>query len=282
MNQDYYCIPPEEFHLHSPIQFNFVESFEDLSQTVAVELVDLIRKNAAQGKLTKVVLPVGPLELVPFAQLCNREGVSCESLVIFAMDEYVQADGRAIPSDHPLSFRRFFQQSLLDQLDPDKCMPAEQLILPNPEDIEGTLKKIEHYGGFDVVYGGFGINGHFAFNAPPREPMDVETFRNTTVRILEPREGDVVQMAIGGTYGNLELIPPKACTLGMKELLSAKMIHLTFMRSWHAGVLRRALFGPVTATFPGSLLQLHSNVKATVTALAAKVPATSILQSPGK
>lgn len=282
MSQDYYSIPPEEFHLHSSIHFNFVPTFEDLCQAVAVELVNMIQVNSAQGKLTKVVLPVGPLELVPFARLCNDQGVSCESLVIFGMDEYVQIDGGAIPTEHPLSFRRFFQESLLDRLDPDKRLPPDQLILPDPANIDGVLKKIEGYGGFDVVYGGFGINGHFAFNTPPREAIAVETFRNSTVRVLELREGDVVQMAMGGTDGNLEIIPPRACTLGMKELLSARRIHLTFIRSWHAGVLRRALFGPVTSAFPGSLVQLHPNVTATITSLAAKVPSLSILQSPGK
>ncbi len=54
------------------------------------------------------------------------------------------------------------------------------------------------------------------------------------------------------------------------------------MRSWHAGVLRRALFGPVTAAFPGSLVQTHPNVRATITALAAQQPLLSILQQPGK
>jgi len=68
----------------------------------------------------------------------------------------------------------------------------------------------------------------------------------------------------------------------MKELLSARKIHLTFMRPWHAGVLRRALFGPVTPSFPGSLVQLHPNVKATITAVAAALPPLSLLQNPGK
>jgi glucosamine-6-phosphate deaminase len=282
MDRDYYQIPPEEFHHYSPIQFNFVDTFESLCQVIARELVDLIRNNAAQGKMTKVVLPVGPLTLDPIARLCNQEGVSCESLVIFAMDEYLNSDNSAIPLDHPLSFRSFFQHSLIDKLDPDKKLPPEQLILPLPENIDNILGKIEQFGGFDIVYGGFGINGHFAFNSPPREEMDVDTFKNTSIRVVEPREGDIVQMAIGGTDGNLEVLPPKACTLGMKELLNARQLHLTFMRSWHAGVLRRALFGAVTSAFPGSLVQLHPNVKATITSIAAQVPSFHILQQAGK
>jgi len=280
--QNYYAIPAEEFCKHSNIEFDFVETFEDLCQKVARELVDLIKSNVSRGEMTKVILPVGPLDYRPFAELCNQEGVSCESLVVFSMDEYCFADDTAIPTNHPLSFRAFYQQELLNLLDADKKLPPEQLILPDPADLDLVQRKMEKYGPIDITYGGFGINGHFAFNSPPREEADLDTLKNTSVRIVELREGDIIQMAMGGTAGNLEMIPPKGCTLGLQELLSARQIHLTFMRSWHAGVLRRALFGPVTPSFPGSLVQLHPNVKATITAVAAALPPLSIQQSPGK
>ncbi len=279
---DYYAIPAQEFHRHSRIPFNFVDSHADLCNFVARELVDLVKTNRATGKMTTVILPVGPLSFTPFAELCNHEGVSCESLVILSMDEYCDANGNPIPIEHPLSFRAFYKHDLLDHLDADKALPPDQLILPDPQDLGLVERTIRKYGGVDVTYGGMGINGHFAFNSPPVVETDLETFRNTTVRIVQPREGDVAQMAIGGTGGNLEIIPPTACTLGMRELLSAKQMHLTFMRSWHAGVLRRALFGPVTPTFPGSLVQLHSNVHATITSIAAQLPLLSILQQPGE
>jgi len=279
--QDYYTIPAEDFSKNSTYKFQFVDTHADLCHMFARELVDLIKAKAASNQMTKVILPVGPLDYQAFAELCNQEGVSCESLVIFSMDEYVYADNTAIPIDHPLSFRAFYQHNLLDILDEDKKLPEDQLIMPDPADLDQVRRKLEQFGGVDVTYGGFGINGHFAFNSPPLVETALETFKNTSVRIVTTREGDVIQMAIGGTMGNIEMIPPKGCTLGIKELLSAEKIHLTFMRSWHAGVLRRALFGPVTPMFPGSLVQLHSNVKITVTNIAAKLPPVSILQTPG-
>lgn len=279
---DYYAIQPQHFAEHSPVAFRFVDRPEDLWRLAARQLVDLIKANLAHNQMTKVILPIGPLEYGPFAQLCNKEGVSCESLVIFSMDEYVQADGAAIAESHPLSFRAFYRQTFLDCLDDDKRLPEEQLIMPDPQDLGLVARKLEQYGPIDLTFGGFGINGHFAFNSPPAQPMSVEEFRNTSVRIVRPREGDAVQMAIGATGGNLELIPPLAVTLGMRELLSAKKIHLTFVRSWHAGVLRRALFGPITPEFPGSLVQLHPHVEATVTSVAAATPQLHILQQPGK
>ena len=278
----YYAILPEEFSTYRPFQFNLLKTHADLCNLFARELVDLIKTNSARGEMTKVILPIGPLDYRAFAELCNREGVSCESLVIFSMDEYANADGTAVSVDHPLSFRAFYQHNLLDLLDSNHKLPSDQLILPDPADLDLVREKVAQYAPIDVCYGGFGINGHFAFNSPPLEETDLETFRNTTVRIVQPREGDIVQMAIGGTAGNLEIIPPKAVTLGMKELLGARRLHLTFMRSWHAGVLRRGLFGPITPSFPGSLVQLHPNVTVSITEIAAQVPPFNILQSPGK
>jgi glucosamine-6-phosphate deaminase len=279
---NYYSIPSAEFSEHSKITFNFVQTHDDLCRAVAREIVDLLKVNGARGEMTKLILPIGPIDFGPLAELCNRENVSCESLVVLSMDEYCDAEGRPIPFEHPMSFRAFYQSNFLDRLDRDKKLPPEQLILPDPMDLDRVRRTLDKYGQVDITYGGMGINGHYAFNSPPRESVDLETFRRTTVRLVEPRESDVAQMAMGGSLGNLEIIPPMACSLGMSELLSAKMLHLTFMRTWHAGVLRRALFGPVTPSFPGSLVQLHPNVKATVTAVAAQLPSFSLLQSPGQ
>jgi glucosamine-6-phosphate deaminase len=278
---DYYAIPAEEFSLHSRFKFNLLKTHADLCNLFARELVDLIKNNSARGEMTKVILPVGPLDYRPFTELCNRERVSCESLIIFSMDEYVNPDGTAVTPQHPLSFRAFYQHNLLELLDSKNKLPPDQLILPDPTNLDLVRHQFAHFSPVNVCYGGFGINGHFAFNSPPEEETDLETFKNTSIRLVEPREADVVQMAIGGTAGNLEVIPPKAATLGMKELLSANHIHLTFMRSWHAGVLRRGLFGPITPSFPGSLVQLHPSVTVSVTEIAAQVPPFSILQNPG-
>jgi glucosamine-6-phosphate deaminase len=275
--QDYYSIPADQFNQIRDYEFNFVQSHEELCQVFAREMVDLIKDNASHGKMTKVILPVGPLLYAQFADLCNKEGVSCESLVIFAMDEYLDEEDKPLLIDHPLSFRAYFQHSFIDHLDEDKKIPEDQLIMPIPDTIDLIPKKIEELGGIDVTYGGLGINGHLAFNSPPVEEMDLNVFRNTTVRIVDLREGDIVQFAIGGTFGNLEIVPRRACTLGMSELLGAKQMHMVFMRPWHAGVLRRALFGPVTTNCPGSLVQLHSNVKVTITPEAAQIPSFSLL-----
>jgi glucosamine-6-phosphate deaminase len=90
------------------------------------------------------------------------------------------------------------------------------------------------------------------------------------------------QMAMGGTNGNLEILPRRAVTLGMYEMLKSKRIHLTFMRRWHAGLWRRALLGEVSSSFPGSLVQEHPNYKVIITELAAAPPLLNVAQATGE
>ena len=92
----------------------------------------------------------------------------------------------------------------------------------------------------------------------------------------------MAQMAMGGTNGNLDILPRTAVTIGMYEMLKSKLFNLTFMRNWHAGLWRRALLGPVSSSFPGSLLQKHPNLKITMTKLAAAVPMVNTSQATGE
>ena len=89
-------------------------------------------------------------------------------------------------------------------------------------------------------------------------------------------------MAIGGTNGNMELIPNRAVTVGMYEMLKSKRFHMTLMRNWHAGLWRRALLGPVTTGFPASLLQEHPDMTITMTELAAAPPMIQTAQATGE
>ena len=54
-----------------------------------------------------------------------------------------------------------------------------------------------------------------------------------------------------------EVIPYRAVTIGMAEILGARKVRLGVFREWHRGAVRRAAYGKVTAAFPATLLQNH-------------------------
>ncbi|MFO8079635.1 MAG: glucosamine-6-phosphate isomerase, partial [Armatimonadota bacterium] len=72
--------------------------------------------------------------------------------------------------------------------------------------------------------------------------------------------------------GNMEIIPPTAVTVGMKECLGAREIRLYSNRPWQRAVIRRVLHGEVTAKVPCSLVQTHSNASLTLTEFVAEPP----------
>jgi glucosamine-6-phosphate deaminase len=268
---------------HDEIPFTLVADTEALDRRIAREIADLIARNNQAGAETALILPVGPLDYESLANVCNRERLSLADVTIYMMDEYLDESGALLPESHPLSFRAFMRESLVENLADDLGLTMADVVFPDPDDPGAVTEELAAIDGVDACYGGFGITGHFAFNDPPApdEEMTVQDLAETRTRTLTISRESTTQMAMGGTLGNWELIPERAVTLGMYELLLSDRIHLTFMRNWHAGTLRRALLGPVTEQCPGSLLQTHPDLEVTMTELAAQRPDPDITQATG-
>jgi glucosamine-6-phosphate deaminase len=282
---DIYSLTVEELPQNLKDRVTVVPNLDALHRAVAVEFTDALEEKQRSGEMLTVIAPVGPLDYHYLAAEVNRRGLSCRHLCTINMDEYLDQQDRLIPTDHPLSFRRFMEQTFFSQLAGEKRPLPENIIFPDPERLEAVTERIDRIGGADICWGGLGITGHFAFNDPPAmlgEAEDLESFRNCRTRKLTISPMSLAQMAMGGTNGNLEIIPRRAITLGMHEMLKSKRIRLTFMRSWHAGLWRRALLGPVSSSFPGSLVQEHPHYSVIMTELAAAPPLLNVSQATGE
>ncbi|MFB3826348.1 MAG: hypothetical protein ACE15B_06245 [Bryobacteraceae bacterium] len=278
---DPYSIPFEQFAALRPKwRFERVEDAATLSRLTGEEVARELKRAEAESRRLMVVCPVGPIDYRWWAEALNREQADGARLLTINMDEYLDEAGELIPESHPLSFRRFMTEGLFSRLEGRARVPPENAHFPSPRDPEATTRLVETHQGADLCYGGMGLTGHFAFNDPPEpgEPAHAEAVRGSRTRVVTITRESQAQMCMGGTGGNWEIIPRKAITVGMYELLMSRKIHLTFMRSWHAGVLRRALFGPVTPRCPGSFVQEHQNVRVTVTDIAAELPLLHVAQ----
>ena len=280
---DYNKTTFEDFGRLRPFRFNLVANADELNRRIAREAVDAIKAAGAAGRQILMILPVGPLDYSYWARLCNAERVSCAPLVSMNMDEYLDDRGDLIAMDHPLSFRSFMKRTLVDPLDARLRPDPANVRFPDPHNPEAASSFMDSFGGADLCYAGIGISGHMAFNDPPEpgEPVVDAEVRNSRTRLLTISRESATQMAMGGVNGNWEILPRRAVTVGLHDILASKKLHLTFLRSWHSGVLRRALFGPVTGRFPGSFAQEHRNLEVTVTQLAARPPVCNVAQAIG-
>ena len=273
---NYLGIDREGLLSHSEVVVEVVPDAESLARTFARDVADTIRSLNSIEKAPTLILPVGPVDQFPIlARIINEERVSLATTVLINMDEYLTDEDDWLPMDHPLSFRAFMNHSFYDRLDPGLAPKVANRVFPDPSDLAAVARLIERRGGVDVCFGGIGINGHLAFNEPP-EPeslVDVtdESFAQSPTRVLSlARETRAINaVTIGGELG---VMPRRCVTLGMREILTAHSLRFYANRPWQAGVVRRALFGPIGRDCPASFLRTHPDARLTITEVVAARP----------
>jgi glucosamine-6-phosphate deaminase len=271
---DYLRVTAEELGQGTPVKVRIGGDQQAIAEDFARAILAMIRACAAARKAATLILPVGPVDQFPIlAGLINEQKVDCSGLVIINMDEYLDDDDRWVPIDHPLSFRGFMNRKFYDLVDPTLAPRLENRVFPDPANCGAIGRLIEQRGGVDVCFGGIGINGHLAFNEPPEpgEVVSVEEFAARPTRVLDlSRETRTINsVTVGGDIG---VIPRRAVTVGMQEILAAKKLRFYSNRLWQRGVVRRALHGPLTAACPASLFRLHPDAQLTIANYVAEPP----------
>lgn len=247
-----------------------VPTLDSLWDHFARNCADLIAARNLEGKKPVIILPVGPFDYKRLAAIANREKISFRNVVTVNMDEFCDAQGVEIPYDHPLSFHGYMDRELFHRLDSDLRIDPKNAVFPDARDPALTTRRIEAEGGVDVCYGGFGIDGHFAFNMPAS--VDADTFAGLPTRVVALTPESRTQAALGCTSGDIAFVPPKAVTVGMKEIMAAREVRVYLMRPWQSSVMRRCLYGPVTALYPSSLLQGHPRLTVVMVSYVANEP----------
>jgi glucosamine-6-phosphate deaminase len=177
--------------------------------------------------------------------------------------------------NHPYSFRGFMEKKFYDPIDHDLSVEIENRNWLTAKNI-GKIERKFYEAPIDITCGGWGPDGHVAYNQARRQPFSqlaLDDLRNSTIRIQDNNFDTIISLAhrtFGAAY---QFVPPMSVTLGMKECLSAKKIRLfSDTGAWKQTALRVALFGPVTAEYPITLLQEHPDALLTATIDTARHP----------
>jgi glucosamine-6-phosphate deaminase len=274
-------IPAEELPKLSKVRLEIVPDVPALYQHFARSIADEIQTRNAACSPTRLVLPVGPVGQYPLlVRICNQERISWRSVYTFNMDEYLDWQGRPLPLDHPLSFEGYMRRTLFDQLDPELCIPEDQIHFPDPLNLDWISQRIAKVGGIDTCYGGIGYHGHLAFNEPPISrwfKLTPDEFRASRTRIVALAPETIVMNSIRATGGNPASLPPMAVTLGMADILAARRLRLYCQGgAWQRTVLRLALLGNEDVDYPVTLAQGHPNYAIVATWDTAQPPVLSI------
>jgi glucosamine-6-phosphate deaminase len=265
-----------EGHPALRVPFRLCRDSREMGQVMARVLVDEIREHNARGEPTRAIIPCGPSSWYqPFTEIVNTERVSLRQLVVYHMDECLDWQGRELPRNHPYSFRGFMERHFYDPVQGDLAVPASNRYWLVPETMERVAEAIAA-APLDITLGGWGQDGHIAYNQArrhPYSPITVDELRRSTIRIQENNLDTVMALAqrtFGGAY---QFAPPMSVTLGVRECLSARKVRLfSDTGAWKQTALRVALFGPVTAEYPITLLQEHPDALLTATVDTARHP----------
>lgn len=271
-------IPFTELENHPGLRtpFRLCNDSKAMGQVMARELVDEIKSHNDDGQQTRAIIPCGPsCWYKPFTDLVIEKNVSLENLIVFHMDECLDWQGRELPLKHPLSFRGFMEEHFYAPVIPALRVPDENRVWLNADNIREVEQRIIE-APIDITYGGWGQDGHIAYNQARRHPfshISIDDVRNSTIRIQENNIDTILALAQRNFGNAYQFVPPMSVTLGVKECLSAKKVRLfSDTVAWKQTALRVALFSPLTPEYPMTLLQDHPDALLTATIETAKHP----------
>lgn len=194
-------------------------------------------------------LATGSSPLPTYQELVRRHrdgtGPSYDAVRCFTLDEYV-----GLPAGHPLSYRETIFGELTDALDiaRDRVESPD----PSPDGLQGAGERYEAAllaaGGVDLQVLGIGSDGHLAFN----EPGSSLASRTRLKTLTDGTRRDNARF-----FGSLDDVPRHVLTQGLATIGRARHLLLVASGERKARAVADAVEGPVSASCPASVLQLH-------------------------
>jgi len=271
-------IPQDQLvgHTRLRVKFRMVRDSAEMGQLMAEDLCQVIEANNKNGAPTRAIIPCGPTCWYgPFTNLVNARNISLRGLTVFHMDECLDWQGRPLPAAHPYNFRTFMEKHFYGGIKAELQVPQPQRFWLLPATMDQVSAAIQS-APIDITVGGWGQDGHVAYNQArrhPYHPVTLDELATSTIRIQENNFDTILALAQRSFGGAYQFVPPMSVTLGIKECLSAKRVRVySDTGAWKKTALRVALFSEPTAEYPMTLLQRHADAMITATAETARHP----------
>jgi glucosamine-6-phosphate deaminase len=221
----------------------------------AIEALVRARPDAVLG------LATGSSPLPIYRALIDRHragtGPSYDAVRCFTLDEYV-----GLPAGHPESYRETILRELTDDLgiDRDRVHSPD----PTPDGLPTAGARYEaaiaEAGGVDLQVLGIGSDGHLAFNEPGSSLASTTRMKTLTARTREDN---------ARFFDSVDDVPRHVLTQGLGTILRADHLVMIASGAGKADAVAAAVEGPLSATCPASVLQLHPHATVLLDAAAA-------------
>lgn len=265
-----------ENHPEKKVPFRMVEDSTAMGGLMAREFADDIKKSVEEKGFYRAIVPCGPkCWYKPFADIVNTENISLRQVEIFHMDECLDWQGQLLAENDPYNFKTFMMRYFYGPIRPElSVLPQNRHFLcpANMEEIRGLIAEAP----IDYTLGGWGQDGHIAYNQSRRTPysaVTLEELREASIRIQENNPDTIIALGHRSFGAAYQFVPPMSITLGIRECLSAKKVRVfSDTGSWKQTALRVALFSDPDPEYPMTLLQEHPDAVITATKETASHP----------
>jgi glucosamine-6-phosphate deaminase len=222
---------------------------EDEIAAVAADVIEAVVRRKPAAVLG---LATGSTPLPAYHELLRRHeaavGPSYAAVTCFNLDEYV-----GLPTGHEQSYRATIARELTDGLG----ISRDRVNGPDPSS-DGLPTAGQRYealiaaaGGIDVQLLGIGSDGHLAFNEPGSSLASRTRIKTLTAQTRKDN---------ARFFGSPEEVPTHVLTQGLGTILEARHLLLIATGESKAGATAAAVEGPVSASCPASVVQLHPHV----------------------
>lgn len=271
-------VPQSELENHPDLRLSLriVEDSKKMGEMMARDFIEEIKKKNDNDESIRAIVPCGPKSWYgPFTRIINKENISLKNLYVFHMDECLDWQGRLLPKAHPYNFRGFMEKYFYAGINPELAVPEHQRFFPSPHNIPEINQAIET-APIDITLGGWGQDGHIAYNQTRRHPFStitLEELRNASTRVQDNNLDTIITLGHRSFGAAYQFVPPMSVTLGIKQCMSAKKVRMySDTGTWKQTALRVALFSLPTHEYPLTLLQEHPDAIITATVETARHP----------
>jgi glucosamine-6-phosphate deaminase len=212
----------------------------------AIEKLLSIRPSAVLG------LATGSSPLGIYDELVRRHkenGLSFAKSRAFMLDEYV-----GLPIDHKERYRNVIEAEFAGRVDfaPNAVRGPDGLADNLAASCAEYDDAITSVGGVDLQILGIGTDGHVAFN----EPGSSLASRTRIKTLTEQTRADNARFF----GGDVDQVPQHCLTQGLGTIMRARHIMLIATGRAKADAVHQLVEGPVSAMWPGTILQHHPHV----------------------
>ncbi len=199
-------------------------------------------------------LATGSTPLRMYAELIRlhqTEGLDFSRVTTFNLDEYL-----GLAPDHAASYQRFMWENLFDHINVDNHRVHIPTGLLAGEEVPAYCRnyedEIREAGGIDVQVLGIGSDGHIGFNEPGSSLASRTRIKTLTRRTREDN---------ARFFDSAAEVPHHVITMGIGTIMEARTTVLLAFGGSKAVAVAGAVEGPVTASNPASILQMHPVTK---------------------